>query len=106
LQNTWQGSVDIDAEYPTSNQLRHQTTHPNFSSTITVNDKNIVLITGGNTRIGHDTVKSLYASSEVYTILIGSQSLDKAKTAISTLKSSNTNSQSGLVPTQADIKDN
>jgi NAD(P)-dependent dehydrogenase (short-subunit alcohol dehydrogenase family) len=68
-------------------------------------EKHVVLITGGNTGIGYETVKALYASSEVYTILMGSRSFEKAKTAISTLQTANTSSKSEIVPVQLDIED-
>lgn len=68
-------------------------------------EANIVLITGGNTGIGYETVKALHASSEAYTILMGSRSLDKAKAAIENLKSDNTSSKSVIVPIQLDIED-
>lgn len=68
-------------------------------------EKHIVLITGGNTGIGYETVKALYASSSVYTILMGSRSFEKAKTAISTLQSDITASKSDIVPIQLDIED-
>lgn len=67
--------------------------------------KQIVLITGGNTGIGYETVKALHASPEAYTILMGSRSLDKAKTAIQTLRDENTGSNSEIVPIQLDIED-
>lgn len=56
-----------------------------------MSDKHIALIIGGNTIISYDTVKALYIPPEAYTILIGSRSLDKAKTAIETLKNENAN---------------
>lgn len=64
----------------------------------------IVLVTGGNTGIGYETVKALYASPQAYVILMGSRSLDKAKRAIEALKSEHT-SKSDLVPVQIDIED-
>lgn len=70
-----------------------------------MSETNIVLITGGNTGIGYETVKALYASSEAYTILMGSRSLDKAKTAISTLQNENPSSSSNIIPIQLDIED-
>ncbi|KAH6612116.1 hypothetical protein C7974DRAFT_91454 [Boeremia exigua] len=68
-------------------------------------EKSIVLITGGNTGIGYETIKALYASSETYTILMGSRSLDKANAAIETLKAEIPTSNSDLVPIQIDIED-
>lgn len=47
----------------------------------------VVLITGGNTGIGYETVKALYGSPVVYTILLGNRSLSNAKDAVSTLRS-------------------
>lgn len=70
-----------------------------------MSDKSIALVTGGNTGIGYETVKALYSSSEAYTLLMGSRSLDKAKAAIETLKSENTDSKSDLIPIQLDIED-
>jgi NAD(P)-dependent dehydrogenase (short-subunit alcohol dehydrogenase family) len=64
----------------------------------------IVLITGGNTGVGYETVKALYASPQVHTILMGSRSLDKAKDAISKLQSAVLDSQSEIVPIQIDIE--
>jgi NADP-dependent 3-hydroxy acid dehydrogenase YdfG len=66
-------------------------------------EKHIVLVTGGNAGIGYETVKALYASPEAYTILMGSRSLDKAKSAIETLET--TESKSEIVPIQIDIED-
>ncbi|KAL5119135.1 hypothetical protein ACEQ8H_002842 [Pleosporales sp. CAS-2024a] len=65
----------------------------------------IVLVTGGNTGIGYETVKALYASPEAHTILMGSRSLDKARAAIETLQSDMPETKSTLVPLQIDIED-
>jgi len=70
-----------------------------------MSEKHVILITGGNTGIGYETIKALYISSEAYTILMGSRSLDKAKAAITTLKADNSASVSDLVPIQLDIED-
>jgi hypothetical protein len=71
-----------------------------------MSNNSIVLITGGNTGIGYETVKALYASPEAHTIIMGSRSLDKAAEAISTLKSEIPESKSEIVPVQIDIESN
>lgn len=68
-------------------------------------DTTIVLITGGNSGIGYETVKALYASPEAHTILMGSRSLDKAAEAIKTLQSEVSETSSEVVPIQIDIED-
>ncbi|KAI4662568.1 uncharacterized protein J4E79_004858 [Alternaria viburni] len=68
-------------------------------------DSSIVLITGGNTGIGYETVKALYASPQPHTILMGSRSLEKANDAISKLKDEVLESKSDVVSIQIDIKD-
>jgi NAD(P)-dependent dehydrogenase (short-subunit alcohol dehydrogenase family) len=68
-------------------------------------DSSIVLITGGNTGIGYETVKALYASPQAHTILMGSRSLDKANDAISALESEISETKSKVVPVQIDIED-
>jgi NAD(P)-dependent dehydrogenase (short-subunit alcohol dehydrogenase family) len=68
-------------------------------------DSSIVLVTGGNTGIGFETIKALYASPEAHTILMGSRSLDKAEDAISALQSEISETKSKVVPVQIDIED-
>ena len=68
-------------------------------------EKSIVLITGGNTGIGYETIKALCASPQPHTILMGSRSLDKAKDAISTLQAEVSDTKSEVVPLQVDIED-
>ncbi|KAF2684472.1 NAD(P)-binding protein [Lentithecium fluviatile CBS 122367] len=67
--------------------------------------KTIVLITGGNTGIGYESVKALYASPSTHIILMGSRSLDKAHAAIETIRSEVPDSKSEIVPLQIDIED-
>lgn len=65
--------------------------------------KTIVLITGGNTGIGLETVKALLGSASSYHIILGSRSLDKANTVISVLKSTFGTTTSTIEPIQIDV---
>lgn len=65
----------------------------------------VVLITGGNTGIGYESIKALYASPQKHTILMGSRSLDKAKDAITQLQNEISESKSEIFPLQIDIED-
>ncbi|KAF2264030.1 NAD(P)-binding protein [Lojkania enalia] len=68
-------------------------------------DKTIVVITGGNTGIGYETVKALMDSPAPYTVLMGSRKLENASDAIAKLSSEISNSSSEVVPIQIDITD-
>ncbi|KAF2798130.1 NAD(P)-binding protein [Melanomma pulvis-pyrius CBS 109.77] len=67
--------------------------------------KPIVLVTGGNTGIGYETVKALLQSPNPSTVLMGSRSLDKAKDAIQKLEAEVPGSKSEVVALQIDIED-
>ena len=70
-----------------------------------MSNKSIVLITGGNTGIGYESVKALYASPQEHIILMGTRTLDKAHSAISKLQGEVSSSKSEVVPIQIDIED-
>ncbi|KAF2731668.1 NAD(P)-binding protein [Polyplosphaeria fusca] len=67
--------------------------------------KGIILITGGNTGIGYETVKALMQSEKPYTILMGSRKLENADNAIKQLSSEVPNTRSDVTPIQIDIVD-
>lgn len=66
-------------------------------------DKQIVLITGGNTGLGLEVVKALYKSDGAYEIIMGSRSLSKAEEAIAAVKKEIPESKSELSSLQVDV---
>ncbi|OQU99623.1 hypothetical protein CLAIMM_05234 [Cladophialophora immunda] len=65
-----------------------------------------VLITGANTGLGLETVRSLLQSAnKTYTILLGGRSLEKATIAAKQVKGEVPQSQSEVVPVQIDVED-
>ncbi|RYO85731.1 hypothetical protein DL764_009118 [Monosporascus ibericus] len=65
--------------------------------------RGVVLITGGNTGIGYETVKALLDSDRPYVVLMGSRSLDKAKSAIESLKKEVPQTSSSVEAVQIDV---
>jgi NAD(P)-dependent dehydrogenase (short-subunit alcohol dehydrogenase family) len=46
----------------------------------------VILVTGGNSGIGYETVKALLQSKKPYHVLLGSRSLEKAQAALEDLQ--------------------
>lgn len=65
----------------------------------------IIFITGANTGLGLETVKSLCRSSSAYTILLGGRSLDKANAAAKEAREEYPDTASTIEPIQIDIED-
>jgi NADP-dependent 3-hydroxy acid dehydrogenase YdfG len=65
----------------------------------------IILITGANTGLGFETIKSLLSSSKPYTILLGGRSPEKATSAVKEAEAAFPNSLSNLKAVQIDIED-
>lgn len=65
----------------------------------------IVFITGANTGLGLETVKSLLQSPKAYTILLGGRSLDKANTAAKEVQAEFPLSPSVVKTVQIDLED-
>ncbi|KAH7192942.1 uncharacterized protein B0J16DRAFT_361247 [Fusarium flagelliforme] len=66
-------------------------------------NKEIVLITGGNTGIGFETVKALFRSSKTYHILLGSRDTGKGDKAVAELEEEFPNAKSSVDVVQIDI---
>ncbi|KAF4556882.1 Short chain dehydrogenase-like protein 53 [Elsinoe fawcettii] len=64
----------------------------------------IVVITGGNTGLGYETVKQLLQSSKTYHVLLGSRNVNKASDAIKSLQGEVPDTKSALEPLQVDIE--
>ncbi|KAI1616503.1 hypothetical protein EDD36DRAFT_137141 [Exophiala viscosa] len=65
----------------------------------------ILLVTGGNTGLGFETVKSLCQSEKAYTILLGGRSLEKANAAVENVRVDFPQSASTVKAIQVDIED-
>ncbi|KAF1990512.1 NAD(P)-binding protein [Aulographum hederae CBS 113979] len=65
--------------------------------------KKIVFVTGGNNGIGYETVKALLQSNKPYNILLGSRSLEKAKTAIESLQKECSDLTNTVEPVEVDL---
>ncbi len=71
----------------------------------TMSSDPIIFITGANTGLGFETVKSLYQSPKAYTILLGGRSIEKANAAAEEAKKEFPNSASIIKTVQIDIED-
>lgn len=75
-----------------------------FEVTSTAIASKVVLITGANTGIGFQIVKSLCSSDQAYSIIVGGRSLSKAQYAISAVAKEFPSSHSKLYPIQVDME--
>jgi len=65
----------------------------------------VILITGANTGLGFETVRSLLQSSKAYTILLGGRSIEKANAAAKEAQTEFPESRSVIKTFQVDIED-
>jgi NADP-dependent 3-hydroxy acid dehydrogenase YdfG len=65
----------------------------------------ILFITGANTGLGLETVKSLLQSPKAYTILLGGRSIDKANAAAKDVQAQFPGSPSTIKTVQIDVED-
>lgn len=65
----------------------------------------IVLVTGANTGLGFEIVKTLYSSGRAYEILVGGRSLVKAEEAANAIMKEVPSTRSKIWPMQIDIED-
>jgi NAD(P)-dependent dehydrogenase (short-subunit alcohol dehydrogenase family) len=67
-------------------------------------NQEIVLITGGNTGLGFETVRALYSSRKAYTIILAGRSPAKVDEAIKAAQAEFPSSHSKLFPLQVDVE--
>ena len=70
-----------------------------------MNSPKIALITGANTGLGLEMVRSLCSSDKIYEILLAGRSLAKAKSAADTVAEEFPKTHTKLWPVQIDIED-
>jgi NAD(P)-dependent dehydrogenase (short-subunit alcohol dehydrogenase family) len=66
-------------------------------------DKKVILITGGNTGIGLEVVKSLCKTDEAYDIIIGSRSVSNGEEAVTSVQKETPQSRSTFSVVQVDL---
>ncbi|KAL4940176.1 hypothetical protein BDV06DRAFT_213706 [Aspergillus oleicola] len=67
-------------------------------------DAKIVLITGANTGIGYQVVRTLRSADQPYHVFVGARSLQKAQDAISAVQTEFPSSSNNLTPIVVDIE--
>ncbi len=70
-----------------------------------MDSERVVLITGANTGLGFEMVRSLCKSAKVYEILLGGRSLAKASNAADAIAKEFPTTSSKIRPVQIDIED-
>jgi NAD(P)-dependent dehydrogenase (short-subunit alcohol dehydrogenase family) len=70
-----------------------------------IENKEIVLITGGNTGIGFETVKALFRSLKAYHVILGSRKAARGEDAVAQLQREFPDAKSSVDVVQVDISD-
>ena len=68
-------------------------------------ERKIVLVTGGNTGAGYETVKALLQSDRPYHIFLGSRSVEKGTSAVETLRAECKDAKNFVEMVQLDVTD-
>ena len=75
------------------------------STIVTMDPREVVLVTGANTGLGFQMIRALCGSGTGYNILLAGRSLDKAHQAVTSATKEFPSSRSKLWPIQVDIED-
>lgn len=63
----------------------------------------VVLITGGNSGVGYEAVKAFLESEKPYHVLLASRTLEKAQSAIESIRKEVSNSSNSVEPLVLDV---
>lgn len=97
-----------ESDYLSEQGLFSRTQHQSFyqnKSTPVIMSSPIVFITGANTGLGFETIRSLLRSQKTYNIILGGRNIAKADDAVQKLRSEYPTSKTAIASVQVDVED-